>query len=238
MKRIAVKYITYSTGLKEYFVALKYLKPEPPFDSIKKPFKVGFFAVPTGIHAGVFLTYYFNSRYYIGLSESWKYKNLYISNDDPNSSLLERETSKYYGPVTQIKLGCLTRHKRQHSLQSINLVYDFRYKLVDKYDWFDGNADYNSTYSEVRSEQIYAHSLLFIFSQSYRVNHNLQWGLFAGSGVLWGHTRIHHYKERVVDHKAIPYETFSSARLQIPFTLRAGIFVSYNALSFGKRKNK
>ena len=194
--------------------------------SNKKPFEFGAFIVPTGLHGGLFLNYYFGSHFIVGISGSYKYNNIVLgyNSNDP---------IRYSGPTFQTRLGILLKDHHQ-GIHSLNFVYDFRYKMLDDYTVEDGRSYY------VIREEVLSHNFLLILTNTFKLSHNFHWGFFVGGGIQNGHRVMVKTEPIYSPYSYEPKERKSSSvkRINNSGVFRIGIFVSYSAFSFGKRKNK
>lgn len=219
-------YISLYNGTKIYYVPKSTLVSYRQFDSISKPFVSGIYLTPTGLHSGVYISYFFNKRNFAKISVGYKVKCPQAF-DEVLNFLSHRANGLYTGPIIQIRWGHLNKRVPHQGIRNSNFVYDFRYRVVSKYYWIDGSPGMSSTYREYRSEQVYAHSLLYILSTTYHISTKLDCGLFLGGGVQWGHKRIHHYASK--NNSISPtnlHDRFSSESLFFPI-FRLGVFIEF-----------
>lgn len=235
--------ISFSTGVIQQFSEQKNTKPVFPFDSIKNPYSIGLTVIPIGLHAGLHMNYFLDQRRFIQVRASYKFKSLIIAQDQIDNFIFYGVGKSYYsGPAVQVKFGTLSKQIRAHAVQSISLCYDFRYKMVDKYAWVDGIPGLDQSFVEDRAERIYAHHLLFDYTQTYRSNKKFQYGYFLEGGIKLGYKKIHEYytEAKNVNNSMVKtkMERNKSEALLLPLTFRLGIFVNLNMLNFGKQKIK
>jgi hypothetical protein len=229
----ALTYLSLRQGSKLYFVPRSSLDSYAPFQTKNNLFELGFYLSPIGLHTGAYLKYNISSRNFAQLNAGAKI-SCPQAFDEVLNFFAHKASGFYSGPILQLNLCHLTMRVPHNGIRRSSLVYDFRYRLVKKYYWIDGSPGLSSTYREDRSEQVYAHTLLYILSTTYNINTKLDWGLFLGGGVQWGHKRIHHYASS--GNSVNPtnlYDRFSSESL-FPAVFRLGVFFEFKATKSSK----
>lgn len=226
----ALYYISLQNNTKIFYSPKPVIFTKHSFDSIVDPFILGGYITPLGMHTGIYLTYYLNRKNFLKLSTGYK---IYCPQAfDEFFYFMQNQASGFYtGPIIQLRWAHFKEEAPHKGIRTRNLVYDFRYRKVNQYTWLDGPTGQNSTYMEERSEQVYAHSLVYMLATSYHLNSTIDWGLILGVGLQWGHKRIHHYA--APDNYFTPrnhIDRFSSEPL-VPVIFRTGLFFEFKGLS-------
>ena len=175
-------HINYENGFTESQKNILYNSQpiDESFEAIDKRFESGLHISPFPSSVGLFIQAALSKKYFATLEANYIFKGI---THVENSGKLNPKF--YSAPDANLRLGKWIIHNSKDEI-SLNLIYDFLYKRINKYKWkseIGNHGDYDYDY---RSEYHYSHNLIFSIQESFKKTKNIQFGYFVGLGVQWG----------------------------------------------------